>query len=151
MRLTDTPPDMPPDGMRPAGAHASGPRCPPHPASGPLPRLAPLLLPTLLSLSLTACAMQQTTAFDSDAWKSQRGVDAPDNRRNTMVGSLEKVIHTGMARDEVVRLLGEPDIVDETAATEIYELGAARFGIDEEFYEIRYENGKVASHRWGRR
>lgn len=134
--------------MPPTGSpHRSprGPR-PAHRISGLVPWSA-----LLLSFSLTACAMQQTPAFDSDAWKSQRGVDTADNRRNAMVGSLEKILHTGMSRDDVVRLLGEPDIVDETAATEIYELGAARFGIDEEFYEIRYEHGRIVSHRWGRR
>ena len=88
---------------------------------------------------------------DSAAWKSQRGADTLNNRRNTMVAAVEKTIRTGMSRDEVIALLGEPDIVDAEASTDTYELGAARFGVDEEYYEIRYEHGKVAAHHWGRR
>jgi hypothetical protein len=95
--------------------------------------------------------MQTTSNFDSDAWKSQRGVDAKENQRGPMVSSVEKAVKTGMSRDEVVRLLGEPDISDAASATDVYELGVARYGIDEEFYEIKYQDGKVTSHRWGRR
>lgn len=109
-------------------------------------------IPTLLlSLTLTACAMQPTPAFDANAWKAQRGASTLDNRRNTMVAALEKTLRTGMSRDEVIALLGEPDIVDAEASTDTYELGAARFGVDEEYYEIRYEHGKVVAHHWGRR
>lgn len=68
-----------------------------------------------------------------------------------MVASVEKVIHAGMSRDDVIRLLGEPDSSDDTTMTDTYELGVAQFGIDEEFYEIVYKDAKVASHRWGRR
>lgn len=105
----------------------------------------------LLTLSLSACVMQTTTQFDSSAWKSQRGVDAQQNQRGPMVASAEKAVHVGMSRDEVIALLGEPDIRDAAAATDLYELGVARYGIDEEFFEITYQDGKVASHRWGRR
>lgn len=95
--------------------------------------------------------MQTTSNFDSDAWKSQRGVGAKKNQRGPMVSSVEKAVQTGMSREEVIRLLGEPDSSDAASATDVYELGVARYGIDEEFYEIRYQDGKVASHRWGRR
>jgi hypothetical protein len=105
----------------------------------------------VLILSLSACAMQTTSNFDSDAWKSQRGAVAQQNQRGPMVASVEKAIHPGMPRDEVVALLGEPDSSDTATSTDVYELGVARYGIDEEFYEIQYQDGKVASHRWGRR
>ncbi len=95
--------------------------------------------------------MQNTTHFDSTAWKSQRGVSAKENQRGPMVSSVEKAVQTGMSRDEVIRLLGEADSSDAASATDIYELGVARYGIDEEFYEIKYQDEKVASHRWGRR
>ena len=95
--------------------------------------------------------MQTTSNFDSAAWKSQRGVAAQQNQRGPMLTSAEKAVHTGMSRDEVIRLLGEPDISDAASATDVYELGVARYGIDEEFYEVKYQDGKVASHRWGRR
>lgn len=95
--------------------------------------------------------MQNTTNFDSNAWKSQRGVGARDNQRGGMVSSVEKAVQAGMSREDVIRLLGEPDSSDAATATDVYELGVARYGIDEEFYEITYRDGKVASHRWGRR
>ncbi len=95
--------------------------------------------------------MQTTSQFDSSAWKSQRGAGAQQNQRGTMVASVEKAIHAGMSRDDVIQLLGEPDSSDAATATDTYELGVAQYGIDEEFYEILYKDGKVASHRWGRR
>ncbi len=95
--------------------------------------------------------MQNTTQFDSSAWKSQRGAGAQQNQRGTMVASVEKAIHAGMLRDEVIGLLGEPDSRDAATTTDTYELGVAQYGIDEEFYEINYQDGKVATHRWGRR
>jgi hypothetical protein len=104
-----------------------------------------------LLLSLSACAMQTTSNFDTAAWKSQRGVAAQQNQRGPMLASAEKAVQAGMSRDEVVALLGEPDIRDAASAIDIYELGVARYGIDEEFFEITYQDGKVASHRWGRR
>jgi hypothetical protein len=105
----------------------------------------------VLILSLSACAMQTTSNFDSDAWKSQRGVGAKAKQRGPMVYSAEKTVQTGMSRDDVIRLLGEPDSIDGATATDLYELGVARYGIDDEFYEIRYQDGKVASNRWRRR
>jgi len=114
-------------------------------------RLSALGAALLFSLTLSACAMDTTSNFDSDAWKAQRGVAAQDNRRGGMVVALEQTLSIGMSRDDVVRLLGEPDSSDAASATDIYELGVAAYGIDEEFYEIRYENGKIASHRIGRR
>ncbi|NOT88023.1 MAG: hypothetical protein HOP03_07565 [Lysobacter sp.] len=105
----------------------------------------------VLLLSLSACAMQTTSNFDTAAWKSQRGVAAQQNQRGPMLASAEKAVQVGMPRDEVIALLGEPDIRDAAAATDLYELGVARYGIDEEFFEITYQDGKVASHRWGRR
>ena len=114
-------------------------------------RAAVLCPAIVLFLSLSACAMQTTSQLDSTAWKSQRGVSAKENQRGPMVSSVEKAVQTGMSRDEVIRLLGEPDSSDAASATDVYELGVARYGIDEEFYEIKYLDGKVASHRWGRR
>jgi outer membrane protein assembly factor BamE (lipoprotein component of BamABCDE complex) len=114
-------------------------------------RASALCSAIILTLSLSACAMQTTSNFDSDAWKSQRGVGARENQRGPMVSTVEKAVQTGMSREDVVRLLGEPDSSDDASATDVYELGVARYGIDEEFYEITYQDGKVASHRWGRR
>jgi hypothetical protein len=125
----------------------------PRQGAGPSPRLHTPACALLLALtfSLSACAMEHQTQFDSDAWKSQRGVAATDNRRGGMLPAMEKVLHTGMTRDEVVALLGEPDISDTQTGADQYELGLAGYGVDEEYYEIRYRDGKLESHRMGRR
>jgi hypothetical protein len=99
---------------------------------------------------LSACTMQ-TTHFDSSTWKSQRGASAHNNQRGQMVESLEKAIRIGMPHDEVVELLGEPDSSNAETGVDTYELGVSSYGIDEEYYEIRYQDGKVATHRWARR
>lgn len=104
----------------------------------------------LLTLFLSACTMQ-TTNFDSNTWKSQRGAAAQDNQRGQMVGALDKVVHAGMARAEVIEQLGEPDSSNTDTGVDTYELGVSDYGIDEEYFEIRYQDGKVASHRWARR
>lgn len=104
-----------------------------------------------LTFSLSACAMEHSSQFDSDAWKSQRGAAATDNRRGSMLEALEKVLHAGMTREQVVALLGEPEISDTKTGVDEYELGLAGYGVDEEFYEIRYRDGKLESHRMGRR
>ncbi len=95
--------------------------------------------------------MQNTSDFDSNAWKSQSNAAPRDNKRGQMVATLEKNLRTGMSRDEVIGLLGEPDSTDADTATDVYELGVAAYGVDEEFYEIQYRDGKLAAHRWARR
>ena len=95
--------------------------------------------------------MQTTSQFDSAAWKSQRGVATQQNQRGAMLSSAENAVRVGMPRDEVIQLLGEADSSDAATGIDTYELGVARYGVDEEFFEITYRDGKVASHRWGRR
>ena len=111
-----------------------------------LTRSAALLAVLFLSLTFSACSMQ-TDTFDSAQWKSQRGVAALDNKRGGMVDKLEANVRVGMSRAEVVALLGEPDSGKETGV-EKYMLGLA-MGPDEQYYEIRYSEGKVESLRLG--
>ena len=106
-----------------------------------------LLVPFLMA----ACTMQQTAGFDPDAWKSQRGAAPLDNGRGAMVKGVQAAVAEGMARDEVVVLLGEPDSRDPATGTDIYELGVSAVGVDEEYFEVRYRDGRVASRRWARR
>lgn len=147
----DMEPSAPPPPAGRKGPHPD--RTSPRPGSGPSPGLHKPACALLLALtfSLSACAMEQQPQFDSDAWKSQRGAAASDNRRGGMLPALDKVLHAGMTRDEVVKLLGEPDHSDTQAGIDQYELGLAGYGVDEEYYEIRYRDGKLESHRMGRR
>lgn len=134
-------PRLPPSAQRPVPGTPRRARVP-----GPVAAFA-----LFLSLSLSACAMEQTPRFDSDAWKAQRGVAAKDNARGGMLTAMEAVVQPGMSRDDVLRLLGEPDASDADTGTDTYELGVAKFGVDEEYYEIRYRDGKVESRQWNRR
>lgn len=147
----DMEPSAPPPPAGRKGPHPD--RTSPRPGSGPSPGLHKPACALLLALtfSLSACAMEHQTQFDSDAWKSQRGAAATDNRRGSMLPALEKALHTGMTRDQVVALLGEPDISNAQTGIDEYELGLAGYGVDEEYYEIRYRDGKLESHRMGRR
>lgn len=103
----------------------------------------------LLTLALTACAMHTTESFDSATWKSQRGVTGTDNRRGALVGAAGEALEPGMARDAVHALLGAPDSTREDV--DVYELGRSPYGVDEEYFEVRYRDGRVASHALGRR
>ncbi len=105
----------------------------------------------VLSLSLSACAMEQTSSFDSGAWKAQRGVAAQDNTRGSMIAAAEAAVQPGMPREDVLRVLGEPDATDAATSTDTYELGVAKFGIDEEYFTVRYRDGKVDAREWHRR
>lgn len=111
--------------------------------------LTGLLAPSLLALTM-GCHMQQTPHFDAETWKAQRGAAAGENQRGTMVDALEQAIHVGMARNEVIALLGEPDATDADTQTDTYELGVSPVGIDEEVYQIAYRDGVVASMQWRR-
>lgn len=112
--------------------------------------LAALFLP----LALTACPMQtqeNNNGFDSASWKAQRGANPADNSRGQMLTAVEKRLQPGMDRSEVTALLGEPDLQDAASGSDIYELGRAEFGIDEEYLELQYAEGKLQSHRFMRR
>jgi hypothetical protein len=112
--------------------------------------LASILIGLLLAPT-TGCTMQATAPFDSDTWKAQRGVDAGENRRGTMVDALERAVRVGMPRDQVVALLGEPDARDAATGVETYELGVSPVGVDEEVYEMTYRDGMLAEMGWRRR
>lgn len=90
----------------------------------------------------------QTNSFDSETWKAQRGVSALDNKRSGMVATLEGAVRVGMARADVIQVLGEPDSRRSATDTDVYMLGLA-MGPDEQYYEVRYKDGKVVSLQVG--
>jgi hypothetical protein len=101
----------------------------------------------LFPLFFSACTMP-TDSFDSNTWKSQRGVSAKDNKRITMVPTLEARIRVGMPREEVIGVLGEPDSRNQEVNADKYFLGLS-MGPDQQYYEIRYQNGVVTTMRLG--
>lgn len=105
-----------------------------------------LCVPLLL---LAACSMH-SNAFDSDLWKSQRGVQGTDNRRGGMVPEVRTALRMGMERTQVHALLGPPDSGEEDGSIDVYMLGRSPYGIDDEYYEVRYADGRVVAHQFGR-
>lgn len=98
----------------------------------------------------SGCSMNHTTTttgFSSDDWKSQRGVSSDGNRRLAQLADLKPLMREGMARQEVLDLLGEPDRSDPDTGVDAYALGVSPFGIDAEYYEIRYHQGRLVSHQ----
>lgn len=87
--------------------------------------------------------------FDAQAWQSQRGVGARTNTRAAQVPALSSALRQGMTREEVQRLLGQPDA--RTQKADIYRMGVAPFGVDQDSYQIIYDqHGKLAAHRLSR-
>lgn len=103
-----------------------------------------------LSISLVACAMGDTSTFNSSIWKEQRGAALHENKRLAMLDDLESRIHPGMSRGEVLDMLGPPDTSDPRTHIDTYELGVSPAGIDGEVYRIEYVNDNVVGHRWSR-
>ncbi len=86
-----------------------------------------------------------STDFDSAAWRAQRGSTAIDNPRSGLVAALERQrLREGMPRDEVRRLLGEPDLSE--GGADVYLLGASPVGVDLETYRIDYRQDRVSSY-----
>lgn len=85
--------------------------------------------------------------FDSDLWQAQHNSTATDNPRVGQIESLQRDhMRIGMSRQEVLRLLGEPEAA--TPDMDRYALGVAPLGVDNETYVIRYDQqGNVASFR----
>lgn len=101
----------------------------------------------LTALGVYRVSTQQTGAFDAETWKAQRGSGARKNPRIGMVVDLQRK-HSleGMSRDDVRKLLGEPDQREGTS--EVYELGASPFGPSYEYFVLDYDaGGKVTQAR----
>ncbi len=100
-----------------------------------------LLLALVLLLSLTACVK----AFDEEKWSGNR------EERGSMMGSLQKKHELkGMTKDELVKLLGEPDSKQEegTERQFVYYLGRASLGVDDSLLKLYFsEDGVVESYQ----
>jgi outer membrane protein assembly factor BamE (lipoprotein component of BamABCDE complex) len=109
-----------------------------------------MALALLTALGVYLVATSQTGAFDSEQWKAHRGSTARNNPRMGMVVELQrKHLRPGMSRDEVQRLLGEPD--DRQGDNEVYELGASPIGVSYEYFIVDYDSaGKVTQLRISR-
>lgn len=97
-----------------------------------------------IALALAACAAP-STRFDAAAWKSQRGVPEQKNLRNGMAVAAREQLRVGMTREAVVALLGEPDFRKDAGRIDVYAIGASPLGIDPQYLELTYRDGRLAS------
>ena len=81
--------------------------------------------------------------FDSEIWKAQAGIDQDsENPRSGMVSTLiDEVLKPGMARNEVEKLLGVADYVQDGDGW--YVLGRSPYGVDYEYFVVHYKDDKV--------
>src|SRR5262249_51200547 len=83
--------------------------------------------------------------FDSDKWKALRSSTARNNPRAGMVSDLQPQLRPGMTRDEVVTLLGEPEVKE--GARYVYSIGTSAFGVDYEYFVVEFDaDGKLLRH-----
>ncbi|WP_164017042.1 outer membrane protein assembly factor BamE [Pyxidicoccus trucidator] len=101
----------------------------------------------LAGLGVYLVSTSQAGAFDSELWKAQRGTGADKNPRVGMVVELKKKhLREGMTREDVQKLLGEPD--QRRGTSEVYELGMSPVGVSYEYLVIDYDGqGKVMRFR----
>jgi|SRR5690554_4332560 hypothetical protein len=84
--------------------------------------------------------------FSSDKWKNWNESEAEWSLRWDMMNSLRNNYElTGMTKDEIIELLGEPESLTQTEF--LYYLGMAKKGIDTGTLTIKFnETGKVANY-----
>lgn len=112
-------------------------------------RAARKLVGLCLLVLLTGCTTPTSPdVFDSDGWKSQRGVSLDRNKRTTMTAGIENVVRLGMTRLQVHAVLGDPDGVREAEDTDIYHLGRSPYGVDYDTYEFVYRDGELISYTY---
>jgi hypothetical protein len=84
-------------------------------------------------------------SFDTSKWKALRNSKERDNPRSRMVGELKQQLRQGMTQNDVVALLGEPEIKEGTRY--IYAIGASAFGVDYEYFVVEFDaSGKLLRH-----
>ena len=103
----------------------------------------------LLSLSMTACAMENAQ-FDTQKWISESKKDPEENQRWAMTQDVERFVKPGMTREEVLKILGNPGSSRDTPDGVIdgYFLGVPTFSIDTASYELIYVQGVLKQMRY---
>jgi hypothetical protein len=114
-----------------------------------LPKIKRIVRAVVVSLAcclvvvLTACSASDR--FNAEAWQRSDGSDPKDMTRCQMVDDLmTNYLHTGISREEVFKLIGEP-----TDAPVVQRLiGVCGFGVDYEYLELTFdEAGKLKEVR----
>lgn len=85
--------------------------------------------------------------FDQTVWVSYHDSTDPDNPRGNMVSNLQKkYLQLGMSKQEVLRLLGEPDY-EESSTVYKYNLGVwSGFRIDYDSLDVHFDSSGRLTH-----
>jgi hypothetical protein len=83
--------------------------------------------------------------FDGAKWQAARGSEPKENPRAGMVKALKAHLRPGMARSEILGLLGPADWETPTSLT--YDMGVTFPSIDYEAYVFQFDDsGKLKDH-----
>ncbi|MCP4133748.1 MAG: hypothetical protein GY754_22460 [bacterium] len=94
----------------------------------------------------TACK-KLSGGFDSEKWKALHKSPERNNPRITMVPDLQRsIIKKGMQKNKVRELLGPPEMIDKNSET--YDLGVSSYGIDFEYFIIKYDSAEKVSRSY---
>jgi hypothetical protein len=98
---------------------------------------------SLFLVLLTACGT--SNRFNAEAWQRSDGSDHKDMTRCQMVDDLmANYLHTGLSRDAVFELIGEPS--DAPVVQRL--IGVCGMGVDYEYLELTFdEAGKLKEVR----
>lgn len=108
----------------------------PWPWHPPTRLVAPLLL-LAITVNLNGCDIVTSSSFDTAQWEAAKNDPPTRNRRARQVSALMKTLRAGMPRSEVLQLLGPPD--QQRTSSDLYELGVAPLGIDDEWFKVQYD------------
>jgi hypothetical protein len=86
-------------------------------------------------------------AFDRDLWHEFYESDDPDSPRASMVKSLQRsFLHPGLTHDQVIELLGEPDLAKSSDMYE-YNLGMwSGFRMDYDGLQVHFDSQGRLTH-----
>jgi len=80
--------------------------------------------------------------FDREVWQANTNDTTPENPRLQMLGDLQRQhLKIGMTKQQVHHLLGSPD--QQTATTDIYQVGTAWLSLDPTYMELRYKKDGI--------
>src|SRR5688572_7954485 len=100
-----------------------------------------LLLIAIAAIALFGLRWFRGQAFDRNVWHQFHENDEPDNPRYSMVKSLQRsYLHPGLTREQVIELLGEPDVAKSPDMYE-YNLGMwSGFRIDYDGLQVHFDS-----------
>lgn len=108
------------------------------------------LTATLMALVCATAACAPATEFDREAWRTEGEKDLEQTKRWAMADTVLRHITPGMAREQVIAELGQPDSSTSHAAdlTDIYYLGVPDLSMHMVQLDLRYSQQRLISIRY---